>query len=570
MKPVSVGKPRKSQLVYDVDEIISQRSQASLSHYAGSEADASSVEFGTRRRAMSSKSMPRRRQPAGLSSDEDIDDFNGQAGLVNPMRITRRHSAAVEGRRRSVQSVQESDSSSSSSSLSLPPSELLENRLNSARYSASIPRRSGVSAALHVAEDEEVGSVADAPRGFFSCFGCFKTNKPNDVISSAASSGTVPKDPLSATMQKIFSLMSESVEIDTLDTVDKRVVFLLFAALTGEPLLTVPEYEACDDWIDWLSLGFSSATLEAFERDVNRNGSQAMGLMFQLFFALEFTQSARLCALVVRNVHFDPSALFGLFAINCAKWTRDALIASMHRFDEKPMGNEGPPIFASAKAFAGNRATAFTAFIPVMDWWVSRGSVGDITSAERHFADSTETSLRYESFKDEASFEERFSSAEEGPPEMARPKPLGSRNTSSVASLDSVGRRQVRIVGRMDSRIPDIDINVHEDWVLLRQAMIVGGLYYSLCVLSFTKFWLQKDLISVETEVARERLNNAYLEKEFVSRLRLAPSMTVGELLKTVEREQSKVDQLWAASGWTKEDLVGPTHSFREEDEADF
>lgn len=560
-----MGKARRSQLVYDMDEILSQRSQVSMSQF-GSEAGVSSNEFSLRRRGpplqktQSSKSLPRRRPPTGLSSDEEIDDFNGQAGLVNPMRVTRRHSSAIDNRRHSGTSIAESVSSSSSSSISLPPSELLETRLNLARHSTTVPRRSGVYAASRLPEEDDVASLPEQRGGFLSCFGCFKSKPLELVNESAATNLTELKDPLSATMHRVLDLLSENVEIDVLDKIDQRVVFLLFAAISGEPLLTIPEYEECDEWVDWLTLGFSSSTIDAFERDINRNGSQAMGLLFQLFFALEYTYSARICAIVVRNIHFDPSALFGLFAINCAKWSRDAVVAAMRRFDEKPSSPDGPPLFVSAKPFVvsahGRTAAPFAYFMPVMDWWVTRGSVGDISVAERRFTDSTETSLRYESFKDELSFDDRFSSAEEGPPELSRPKAFASRNTSSAASLDS-GRRHVRLVDRMECRIPDIDVNVQEDWLLLRQAVIVGGLYYSYCVLSFTKFWLQKELISVETDVARERLNNAYLDKEFVSRLKLSPNTTVADLLKVIEREQEKVDQLWAASGWTKEDLVG-------------
>jgi hypothetical protein len=76
-------------------------------------------------------------------------------------------------------------------------------------------------------------------------------------------------------------------------------------------------------------------------------------------------------------------------------------------------------------------------------------------------------------------------------------------------------------------------------------------------VVAFTKFWLDKDLISVDSDTARERLNNAYLEKEFVSKLKVSPNMPLPELVKKIEKLITRVRQLWKASGWKKHDLLG-------------
>ena len=83
---------------------------------------------------------------------------------------------------------------------------------------------------------------------------------------------------------------------------------------------------------------------------------------------------------------------------------------------------------------------------------------------------------------------------------------------------------------------------------------------YTFCVLSFVKFWLQKDLMSVDAEVARERLTNAYLESAFVSKLQLTPTTSVGALIKNIQHVKARVDQLWKSSGWTRKDLLGQSH----------
>jgi hypothetical protein len=350
--------------------------------------------------------------------------------------------------------------------------------------------------------------------------------------------------------------LSEETEVEVLNATDKRSVFLMFAALSGEPLLTPDEYPECDEWVDWLTLGFSSSELEAYERDINRTGSQVMGFLFQMFFALEFTDSARLSSLIVRNIHFDPSALYGLFAVNCAKWTREVVRSAMIKFDKSMNTSitDGPAMFSSLRFIAMKRDRKFTKFTTFLDFWLSNGKWTDISDIEAAFTDhhgSIHSGRNsYASFRDE--YEQPFSEdGEEADraPEVAKPKP---RRSPSARSRDD---RIIQIVS--DSRISCLNVNVKDDLVLLRQALILGGVYYSYCMLSFAKFWLQNDLITVDTEVARDRLTNAFLEDAFVKRLKLSPSATVGTLLKDIDAVKARVDQLWKSSGWTREELIG-------------
>lgn len=324
-------------------------------------------------------------------------------------------------------------------------------------------------------------------------------------------------------VEKYLNLLSERTEIDVVDAGDQRVVFLLYSALSGEPLLNPSEYPDCDEWQDWLILGFSSHSLDAFERDINRHGSQAMGLLFHLFFSLEFTQLAQICCVIIRNIHLDPPSLYGLFAVNCSKWTRDVILAALHRFQERPQDETDVPLL-----FHGGEEKKFKTFITVMDSWISRGAWGSMETVENRFSDSPRKFGRYKSFLPE---EEEQEDDDE----------VNAASSSAVLFSDGSANRIERV----------------DDLALLRRTVLVGSVYYTYTMLSFAKFWLQKDLISVDSEAARERLNNAYLDREFVSKLKLSASMPLAELLRTIDKLSARVLSLWKSSGWRKEDLVG-------------
>jgi hypothetical protein len=71
----------------------------------------------------------------------------------------------------------------------------------------------------------------------------------------------------------------------------------------------------------------------------------------------------------------------------------------------------------------------------------------------------------------------------------------------------------------------------------------------------FIKFWLENDLIEVEAEVARERLNNRFLDSQFVCKLQITCSMTAADLQKRIKSLSEHVESLYNQSGWTVEEL---------------
>jgi hypothetical protein len=552
----------------NMDDIISQRSQASMSGYNGSEAGLSSHSFATdpsltirRRRSGHSKSssllVMRGTRNATISSEDEVD---GNIGLVNH-RIVRRHSAQISNNY--TESLEEGGSSTSS--VSLGQSSILENRFNHQRsVDPNITPKNRVPLAIDDSGSDDDLSSPNRNRGLLSCLGCFNgqtrtrrssggfermentriISSPGGVENSPANN-SVMNDPVCRFVGKALVTFSERLEIEANDALDKRLILLLFSALSGEPILTENEYAEIDEWIDWLDLGYSSSSLDSFERDVNRHGSQGLGLLYQIFFALEYTEIARLCCLIIRNVHLDPPALFGLFAINCAKWTRDVVIASMRKFDSETT-TAPPPILTST-----NRVEQrFASFLQVVDWWVSRGAWGGgISSIEQRFGETSD-SIRnnYESLEDNNSARS-FIVSSSSASSLKNQQILGSypATISSVASIKNF---------RVRSRIADIDINISEDWELLRQSLILGGVYYSYCVISFANFWLEKDLLSVDSDTARERLNNAYLDKEFVSKLSLNPTASVSDIVKKIDKVSEKLNARWRASGWRKQDLL--------------
>jgi hypothetical protein len=550
--PPPVPKKSKTSMVIDnMEDILSQRSQVSGSEIGGSLNDYTLTKRTSRVSALGHVTKRSRASRPALSSEDEVDDFGGQMGLMNPSRLVRRHSAVLTAH--STHSVRESESSSSSGSS--PVSEPLARRRKTdfpTRRSAPITEdRITVN---DVSDDEESLAAQQRNGGLLKCLACFKfgsSSVENPNSRGPSPSLTLPHDfmfnnPLCASVDKLLASLADKTEIDCLLASDQRTVFLLFAALSGEPLLSPSEYAECDEWIDWLSIGFSSSELDSFERDINRTGSQAMGFLFQTFFALEFTEAARIAALVIRNLHFDPSALFGLFAVNCAKWTRDMMRQSMREFELTSSAWEGPEFLVSAKSFA-SEGRKYIKFFKILDYWISKGLWGDISSVEDLFTDGTGSlGKQYESFQDE-DFAPFSSEGEMSSPETTRP-----RGRKPVKK-----RPQIKTKTPAQNRVTGIDVNLEEDRVLVRQTLAVGGLCYTFCVLSFVKFWLKKDLLSVDAEVARERLTNAYLEAEFVAQLKLDPKTSVGTLIKNIERLRARVDQLWKSSGWTRKDLVG-------------
>ena len=454
------------------------------------------------------------------SADNSVRE-DGRVALVNGGRITRRHSAVGRARRGR-------DSGDSSESESAVSENVLDHRVSVVRLPSS-PR-----------------SASSPRRGFLGCLGCFTTPKrPTPSPHTSPRRSLTPGNPACAEIARTLQLLSESTEIETADAADVRLVFLLFAAFSGEPILDPQEYADCDEWIDWLSLGFSADGLDAFERDVNRLGSQALGMLLMLFFSTTYTESARLCVLIIRNVHFDPSALFGLFAINCCKWTRDVILDSMHLAN--PVA---PLVFSSAQKVIAGGSTA--AFLHCLDWWLSEGAVGELAEVEARFTDHEGSRGAYDEFEEES--EGGAGSGGSGE---------GGRGATSAETL----RRRVShaTISGLSGRVPDLNLRSPEELKIFRETLVVAGLYYSNCVLGFAKFWLEKDLLAVNTDVARERLNNAYLDKEFVSKLKFSASISAADLAKRNAALAAKVDQLWKASGWRKEDLLRRRDSEEEE-----
>lgn len=550
---------RRNVMAFEnLDEILSLRSQsmANGSEFGGSENSFSIPPRSSNNipRTISGRSSTTSRMAAGRHHRTWVsDEYNGAiVGLVNPQRLSRRHSSTVGGH---------SSSSSSSVGLNEDSGALISRRLTTARVNqtAAVPRRQREISRGSVdvdSEDEEMMGATEKRNRFLACLGCFnarnertggfqrfspnrpQTNEEDEILIDGRQSGRetpLLNDPYCRSVAKMLMALSENTEIDVLENkLDQRVVFLLYAALSGEPLLSGSEYHACDEWVDWLNLGFSSNSLEAFERDVNRPGSQAMGLLFQLFFALEYTELAQVCALIVRNIHLDPAALYGLFAINCSKWTRDVVIASLYRFDKggsETKGAGGPPdLFASA--LEGGK---FKSFLAVMEWWTSCGSRGSIESVEKRFSCDASRE-KYASFSEDE---------EDGDSDLSSPLSSPRRAKSIDSPLSLIPQ----------TRIPDVDMA--QDGSVLRQALVAGSAYYAYCMLSFVKFWLQKDLIAVDSDAAREKLNNAYLDKEFVAKLKLSASMPLIDLLKSIDKLSARVMGLWRNSGWRKEDLLG-------------
>lgn len=536
----SAGRYNRNVLVFEnMDEILSQRSQES---FAESEDRSMTIPrrlSNNNQRTLSARSsISWSRQQGGsqLVSSIDPDEFSGTAGLMvnKPLRFTRRHS-----------STNLLSTSRSSSSSSISDGELIDRRLTKlSSGTIHVPSRPRPTASFEVdSEDEFI--AGDRRSRFLACLGCFNSRGDRDASGFRRMSPqrnvknhekkSITSNPLCKSVERILNLLSERTEIDVLDAVDQRVVFLLYAALSGEPLLNPSEYADCDEWLDWLVLGFSSHSLDAFERDINRHGSQAMGLLFHVFFSIEFTQLAQICCVIIRNIHLDPASLYGLFAVNCSKWTRDVILGALRRFEERPHqhdddNDEGVPLLFQK----GQDEEKFKSFMTVMDAWISCGAWGSMEAVENRFSDVPRRFGKYKSFL---------------PPE----------EEDAADAISSDGPAELSCCSADDRKCPARRIERVDDLAVLRRTVLVGSIYYTYTMLSFAKFWLQKDLISVDSEAARERLNNAYLDREFVSKLKLSASMPLAELLRSIDKLSARVLSLWKSSGWRKEDLLG-TH----------
>jgi len=364
-------------------------------------------------------------------------------------------------------------------------------------------------------------------------------------------------------IESVLTCLSEDFEANIFKStgeesnVDDRLVFLLYAALSDDPLLTLSEYDECDDWCDWLHLGFSDSTIDAFERDINRPGSQSMGLLFHLFFVLHFPHMARLSTAVIRNVHFEPSALYGLFSVNCAKWTRDSLLSSIGRFDKVLATRSGgvptvPPLVDTAKgAFFEYRN-----FLSLVDFWISNdgcGSIDRLEMAQRGGSNSIHHLPQgtYASFSDQEDDDGDHMTLAG----RRRSPPVGRQSVSSPGKKSS---RHVSFKKSITSRIPSlVELSNREEFEFFKQIIIVGGLYYSYCMLLFTKFWIENGLIQVDADIARERLNNQFLETQFVCKLQVTCSMSTADLQKRIGKTIETVANLWSQTGWSMEDLLG-------------
>lgn len=516
-RPYQPSTARSVNIIDNLDEILTQRSQVSMSQFNDSGEDSGG---GVTIRRRSSSRLDRSITPPSSHHRRSLD----QVALVGPNRAT-------IPRRHSVNAVRRNFSTSSDSSSSYDG--VLNNRRPASRRSmltsvapiqASIP------------DDDDKTSDTSPGGGFFSCMRCFKSSQTVERSIIISPPPTLPPTIFNNRscqfVHKYLTLMSENLEADVLSNsshFDSRLVFILFSLLSGDSLLTPQEFPDCDEWCDWLSLGFSDSSIEAFDRDINRNGCQTMGLLFQLFFAIQFPQIAKMCVIVIRNIHFTPSPLFGLFSVNCAKWTRDVLLSTIFRYDRKGP-NKIPPLIDSAKF----SFSSYTKFSDLFDWWISNGQLGTLAPIESSLMDEADFSATgglYESFPDDD--DETI--------------PLSYRTSASPNRRVSFQPPSSRLPG-IDRRSGDLE--------LIKSVFTVGGLYYTYCILFFTKFWLEQKLIEVDADTARDRLNNQYLENSFVSKLELSSSMTVMDVEKRIEKLIDRIETLWQSSGWTKDSLL--------------
>ncbi|KAF4659882.1 hypothetical protein FOL47_007388, partial [Perkinsus chesapeaki] len=74
---------------------------------------------------------------------------------------------------------------------------------------------------------------------------------------------------------------------------------------------------------DWQTLGFSQKGFQSLGRDLNRPGSCMYGLLLMIYFAVEDNEAADIVLKVIRNTSVCPPELFGLFAVNGAKWVSE-------------------------------------------------------------------------------------------------------------------------------------------------------------------------------------------------------------------------------------------------------
>ena len=510
---------RSVNVIDNLDEILTQRSQVSMSQYNESGDESGHSSFIRRRH--SSRLDRSVTPPSNRTNRQSIE----QRALVGkPTRTIQRRNSSNSVRNRTY-----SSSSSESSYYGV-----LTNRRPAGRVSVAPP----IQASSLMDDDHEDEELPGG--GFLSCMRCFKTSSNSSAVERSVVVSSPPKIPLIFQnrychfVHKYLTMMSENLEADVLansSSTDSRLVFILYSLLTGDALLTLEEYTECDEWCDWLSLGFSDSTIDAFDRDINRTGSQTMGLLFQIFFALEYSKIAQLCVTIIQNMHFIPSPLFGLFSVNCAKWTRDVIIATIHRYDQKGSSSAVPPLIDSAKIVFDS----YKNFSNLFDWWISNGHSGSIDRIESNLLGDTHLSRpvtrasgMYESFADDDEEEE-----DEHVPLAYRSMPSGTSPNRRVSFQPS-------------SRVPGIDlVRRSSDTELIKSVFVVGGLYYTYCILFFTKFWLEQKLIQVDADTARERLNNQYLETSFVSKLELSSSMSVLDVEKRIDKLIQRIEHLW-------------------------
>jgi hypothetical protein len=509
-RPLTARASRPSLAIDNLDEILSLRSQASEANSVGSF-------IGGRHRH---------------SSEEEEAAGGGSSS-------TRRRRPSIHHRAnryfQDSASVGRAVSSTSSTSIPVSVNNFLEGRRTVPptypSYQESFPPL----------DYRSEGSGTDSPRrgGLLACLGCFnppssptRRRKSNLVTHQLAPAPIFSQlrlidDPGAALIHKLLLQLSEEGEIDIDDAIDQRMIFLLFSSLTSEPLLTPEEYVECDDWCDWVILGYSGPALENFERDANRLGSQTMGLLFLLFFSIEYTDLSRMCSQIIRNVRFDPPGLFGLFAVNCSKWTRD-LLAGTIVDGEKNIRKKNNPLFVekTKKLF-----TKYPLYYKFITWWITNGQGGSIERAEAPYMDGGDPaaikrpSHLYESFVDEGG---------------EVPQPLQRRFTSGTTPGGKFHG--------MESRLTSIDLHEPDQVDLLHRTLLAGGVVYTYVIVSFAKFWLEQNLISADADVAREKLNNAFLEREFVSKLEIGSSPAI--VRKRIKKIHERIKILWKKSGW--------------------
>lgn len=159
-----------------------------------------------------------------------------------------------------------------------------------------------------------------------------------------------PKEEFPTSPILVLRWLSEDSEFDDSNGLDQLVAMYVFGTLfsksrdpsssltVGMSLPLSPETYAS---LDWHQAGFSTDAADSFARDMNRPGCGLLGALLVLYLCAEHPSIARTLVDIIGNRHFKPSSMFGLFAVNAAKWTRDSTISRPGFYDSIGASGEG-------------------------------------------------------------------------------------------------------------------------------------------------------------------------------------------------------------------------------------